>query len=391
MRNKSMQGVRGNHDQGVVEWREWMVAYGRLLTSTAAAPVAEDVVEKPSTAKAMGKGRKGKGMGMKGAAKPEPWSGYGVKGEAIPSVDEAKGYVSSPDEEDRRRRKNAAGLRGPRGVAKTKRSWWSSPPPDPVDELEEDPEASGEGDLEELSGGEYEPEEEETATADDAEITSIDDDLHTAAPTATGKSTPDYEFFDDENPEPDSTSPTGTTGTASATATDANAHEDDDETTTARGYAHAATTSSTSTQGRFHRPRPTAISNSTAAATSLTTPSRLGSSTFWTDKDGPHGVNHASLESGGALVGDGWEWLELSESEAKMLGVEVPVGWEWGGDWFEIARHLPLDDYEYLAALPLTLFVEDLASYIVHAGMRTLSVASLLIFITDLRSDSPLG
>ncbi|SCV74755.1 BQ2448_7784 [Microbotryum intermedium] len=76
------------------------------------------------------------------------------------------------------------------------------------------------------------------------------------------------------------------------------------------------------------------------------------------------------LVSSGDLLGHDYKWLNLTHKQVeKELGVVVPVGWEWGGQWFEIARHLPKDDFEYLRDLPLTLRLEGLDVLLVHAGL----------------------
>ncbi|KAL8287677.1 hypothetical protein RQP46_003535 [Phenoliferia psychrophenolica] len=381
VRTHGMKGVRGNHDQGVIEWREWMEAYGQLLKRTAATTATEDTP--PSRFKPKTKPKGGKA---------QAWAGYGVKGQDIPSIDEASSYAAA----DSKRRKNAAGLRGSRGAAVrvAKRSWWSSSKPSVSDAEDVDEEATLD-DLSELGGGEYGP-----IKVDDGEATPTEDEESEPTtsrdaegyPIATGTSVKAYgrprpadledegEGQDEDEDEEDLAE--------TATASTKPKYAMDDATTTATTLPTSTRSSIThpSSFGRAHRrPRPTAAAvnansnaNSTSSANSTTSPHSsdestrtpaLGTSTFWSDKDAGHGVDHATLESAGGLVGFGWEWLELSESEVKALGVDVPAGWEWGGAWFEIARHLPRDDYEYLAALPLTLYVESLNSYVVHAGM----------------------
>ncbi|TNY21561.1 hypothetical protein DMC30DRAFT_375637 [Rhodotorula diobovata] len=76
-------------------------------------------------------------------------------------------------------------------------------------------------------------------------------------------------------------------------------------------------------------------------------------------------------DSTGALLGPSYAHLDpsLTPSQLSSLGLVVPDGWEWGGDHFEIARHLSSADVAYLEQLPLTLWVDELRSYVVHAGM----------------------
>jgi hypothetical protein len=69
-----------------------------------------------------------------------------------------------------------------------------------------------------------------------------------------------------------------------------------------------------------------------------------------------------------------FDWLLLQESELSAMGISVPPGWEWGGNWFELARQMPQEDIEYLRELPLTIWVDmgdGTGTFIVHAGMRT--------------------
>ncbi|GAA5982680.1 hypothetical protein JCM10908_006743 [Rhodotorula pacifica] len=79
----------------------------------------------------------------------------------------------------------------------------------------------------------------------------------------------------------------------------------------------------------------------------------------------------AEVSSGGDLLGPEYAYLsgDLTASERKQLGLAVPEGWEWGSEHFELAKRLSTADVEYLENLPLTLWVEDLKSWIVHAGM----------------------
>lgn len=92
------------------------------------------------------------------------------------------------------------------------------------------------------------------------------------------------------------------------------------------------------------------------------------------DKHLTHSVDHEALANDGALLGKNWSWLDLELDELAKLGIVVPKLWTgktrgWGGDHFEIARHLPRKDFEYLVERPLTLHIEELNAYVVHAGM----------------------
>ncbi|KAM0789936.1 hypothetical protein ACM66B_006776 [Microbotryomycetes sp. NB124-2] len=77
----------------------------------------------------------------------------------------------------------------------------------------------------------------------------------------------------------------------------------------------------------------------------------------------------ASATEDGSLSGAGYEWLDAEESDLANFGISVPAGWHWGGDWFQIAKALPARDLEYLASLPLTLYLEEIETYVVHAGL----------------------
>jgi hypothetical protein len=75
--------------------------------------------------------------------------------------------------------------------------------------------------------------------------------------------------------------------------------------------------------------------------------------------------------NGGDLLGPEYAYLssDLSATEREQLGLAIPEGWVWGSEHFELAKRLTTADVEYLEGLPLTLWVEDLKSWVVHAGM----------------------
>jgi hypothetical protein len=60
-------------------------------------------------------------------------------------------------------------------------------------------------------------------------------------------------------------------------------------------------------------------------------------------------------------------WLD-SDSPPDDLVLPLIKG-KWKGEHFEIARRLPRKDYEWLLGLPLTLHVNSLHTYFVHAGL----------------------
>lgn len=86
----------------------------------------------------------------------------------------------------------------------------------------------------------------------------------------------------------------------------------------------------------------------------------------------------SALSNNTTLLGSLWSHLDpnLSSSEFHKLGLKVPTGWEWGDEHFELARHLTSQDLDYLESLPLTLWVEELNSFIVHAGLVPLTSTS---------------
>ncbi|BGP20535.1 hypothetical protein JCM10213_003799 [Rhodosporidiobolus nylandii] len=139
----------------------------------------------------------------------------------------------------------------------------------------------------------------------------------------------------------------------------------------ASSIASSASKASTSTTAGVRKPfgRPTSLSSSSSrTSSSFARPSSTGSSRLSNLASSSHS---SSTSASGALTGPQYSWISpsLSASELEKLGVEVPEGWEWGGEHFEIARHLTTKDVEYLESLPLTLWVEEIKSWVVHAGM----------------------
>ncbi|KAI5481313.1 hypothetical protein MNV49_004935 [Pseudohyphozyma bogoriensis] len=343
MREMGAKGVRGNHDQGAIEWRAWMEAYGPLVSTVNAqtkptkgvSAVKGDLeaalAQRPSRpARPPTKGKGVKGAGAKGATnakgrpKQKPGKGKAKDPVWIESSAVSAAPAAATTSEDREMMRDR-GSHKLGAVSKEKRGWfgWGSTSTANKGELE------GAGtDSTVLDGGIREQEPLDDALLDDY--------------------TEDYEL-DVES--------TGTTSTArSSTSTAAKA-----KTTSALNATLTHSNASTALHTGF------AIGSTHALPSSMRPSHNVSSAT--SSKDAAHGVVHSTLSSKGALVGDGWEWLELSKSEAKALGVVIPKGWEWGGEWFEIARHLPSEDAKYLRELPLTLWVEELGSYIVHAGL----------------------
>ncbi|GAA6013874.1 hypothetical protein JCM11491_000453 [Sporobolomyces phaffii] len=127
------------------------------------------------------------------------------------------------------------------------------------------------------------------------------------------------------------------------------------------------TTSSAATStGARRRPfgqRPARLSASSSATTSSSTAARPAR---------PTSKSSLSTATNTTLLGALYSHLDpsLTPAQRARFGINrIPVGWEWGGQHFEIARHLSREDFEYLTSLPLTLWVEELNSLVVHAGL----------------------
>ncbi|KPV73028.1 uncharacterized protein RHOBADRAFT_55270 [Rhodotorula graminis WP1] len=137
--------------------------------------------------------------------------------------------------------------------------------------------------------------------------------------------------------------------------------------------ASASSVASSSSSSSRARTRPSSSTSSRASSSTSTSSARTTSTVA------PASAAHvastlaysATYDSSGALVGPSYAHLDpsLSPAEQSSLGLVVPEGWEWGGDHFEIARHLSSADVAYLEQLPLTLYVDEIKSYVVHAGM----------------------
>ncbi|BGP27875.1 ser/thr protein phosphatase family [Rhodotorula toruloides] len=113
----------------------------------------------------------------------------------------------------------------------------------------------------------------------------------------------------------------------------------------------------------FGRPTTTlASSASTSTPTRFSAASRLSASAS------------SSSSSDGSLLGPLYSHLSPSFPSSRLRALNLPLpppssGLTWGSPEFELARHLPAEDFAYLGDLPLTLWVEELESWVVHAGM----------------------
>ncbi|GAA5937931.1 uncharacterized protein JCM15063_005416 [Sporobolomyces koalae] len=271
LRKLGAKGVRGNHDQKVLEWRNWMNELGPL-NQTAAAP-ADDLDESATYG---------------GAAK-----GKTAKLLQAPVGD----YRSKRGSWDTQRDARSAKLRAPQ-PRKEKRDWLH----DWLSSNAESPEANDDN-LEELE--DYE---------DNAETTA-----------------PAYE-------------------------------EDDYFSTTSSATTSSARVKATDRRRPFGQ-RPQASSSDSFSAASTRVASAVPS--------GYPSKSKLSSSTNTTLLGPLYGHLDpnLGHAQRSRLGIKVPTGWEWGSEHFEIARHLQAEDVAYLESLPLTLWIEELNSFVVHAGM----------------------
>lgn len=220
----------------------------------------------------------------------------------------------------------------------SKRWWWNSPA-----ENEEQAEEEAAADAEEgLEQGEEA--EEGSGQGREAEAESKTEVKTTSATSSEEESTPSTTAEDSDSTEDNTSEETSAVEMLPTSIS------------TARRRPHARPTST------FAPPSP----DSTSITPSSTSPS-LASSTS---------SSSSISQSSGTLTGSGWEWLDLSADEVQKLNVQIPHHWEWGSEWFKLARHLPQEDADFIGDLPLTLWIEELRTYIVHAGMCEYLVSS---------------
>lgn len=296
LRKLGAKGVRGNHDQKVLEWRKWMEAYGPLNQTATS-----------STANA----------------------GTGVK--AQPGANRAADALGGPAG-FRKVHQGAAAVKlgAPRAaraapkprMRKVRRGWMSWLTGQSDDEDAENAAAPSIAEIQDEVEQAFAAEEEYGETRDFGRLGDESE------PTSAGKAKGKGSFW------PDDSSSTTTTGGAR------------------RPFGRPTSLSSIS--------RSSTRTSSSSAARATSTAARVSSAAAVSEYD-----------STGALVGVLYAHLDpkLSSSQHAKLGLVVPEGWEWGGDHFEVARHLSSKDVEYLEQLPLTLYVNEIKSYVVHAGM----------------------
>ncbi|GAA5924941.1 hypothetical protein JCM1841_005374 [Sporobolomyces salmonicolor] len=295
LRKLGARGVRGNHDQRVVEWRRWMEALGPLdqSTATTSRDEEEQQSEEMNSSAALEDGQDGfnapalsnaGAVGGGGFRRP----GGGAAGARVP-LWLRPGSGAQPE-------------RRPRERKRVERGWFSWV-------------TGGSG------GADPEQEGVEEAMASEEEWE--------ASP------------YRDENEGDASSSSEETTSSSTKTAT------------------------TTATGGGLRRPfgRPAdLVPSSSASSSSSTTARPLSSSSFV--------ANTPLLTTLYAHLSP-----SLSRPQLAELGIRVPEGWEWGGEEFEIARHMTNEDRDYLEGLPLSLWVEEVAGWVVHAGLVPLSNA----------------
>ncbi|GAA5905892.1 hypothetical protein JCM6882_009063 [Rhodosporidiobolus microsporus] len=328
LRRFKAKGVRGNHDQKVIEWRKWMEAYGPL--------------DRNGTSSSSSKALKGVSEAV-AAVGSKAQSGFAAKEDAQSGFRKVAANAGAA-------KLNAGSHHPRRSGEKVKRGW--------LDWLTGGSSSAGEGGSEELLEAQNDlaaqfADEEYGAGAATAADSWADEDAQGEGPG----------WDDLKNLENRLSSASASSATSASKVA-----------STSRSSSSSSSASSTTTTPH-RRPfgRPTSLTSSSSTST------RSSSSARPSSTDSSRIASFASLStnttatssSTGALTGPLYSWLSpsLSSSELKKLSVEVPEGWEWGGEHFEIARHLSKDDVEYLEGLPLTLWVEDIKSWVVHAGM----------------------
>ncbi|GAA5949480.1 hypothetical protein JCM21900_000234 [Sporobolomyces salmonicolor] len=295
LRKLGARGVRGNHDQRVVEWRRWMEALGPLDQSTATTSREEEELqsEEMNSSAALEDGQDGfdapalsnaGAVGGGGFRKP----GGGPAGARVP-LWLRPGSGAQPEQQPRERKR-------------VERGWFSWV-------------TGGSGG----AGPEQEGVEEAMASEEEWE----------ASP------------YRDENEGDAGSSSEETTSSSTETAT------------------------TTATGGGLRRPsgRPADLVPSSSASSSSSTTARPFSSSSFVANTPLLTTLYAHLSP------------SLSRPQLAELGIRVPEGWEWGGEEFEIARHMTNEDRDYLEGLPLSLWVEEVAGWVVHAGLVPLSNA----------------
>ncbi|GAA5964029.1 hypothetical protein JCM3765_007846 [Sporobolomyces pararoseus] len=281
LRKLGAKGVRGNHDQKVLEWRKWMETLGPLDQSREKVSADEEDNELAPNGKLQQESTRGS-------------SGFGRDG----SPDyEARDGTPRWQEEEEKRNMRMRGSISPTPRSKEKRDW-----------------------LKWLSS--TSTDEQETGPIDEEEVVEYGgEDVGATSPTK-------YDEADEQIQSSSWTSPT---------------------------------TSRITDSRRPFGQRPARLSSSSTRDSSPSSSGRPSGSLS----------NSISTPLNTTLLGPLYSHLDpaLTEARRSSLGIQVPTTWQWGGEHFEIARHLSKEDVDYLESLPLTLYVEGLKSFVVHAGL----------------------
>ncbi|GAA5839756.1 hypothetical protein JCM9279_005158 [Rhodotorula babjevae] len=352
LRKLGAKGVRGNHDQRVLEWRKWMEAYGPL-DPTARAPAS---LHPSAAVKKVGSAIKNMQQ-LAAGKKQQVQSGFSRVAQSASSAQDraASKLRAAHHHHDTAAYKQERAPMVPR-ERKVKRSFMTWLAGDGTEDDDDNEPA--------LSVFE-EPQDEvaakdEAATVDETDVLSFDLLVSAGAPAASKSSVATRASSSSRS------SPTkGSSSSSSSSSTQGGRRPFGRPTT----LASASSVNSASTSSQV-RARPSSSSTSSSTSSSSARASSTVAAASAARLASPIAYS-TTYDSSGALVGASYAHLDpsLTPAELSALGVVVPEGWEWGGDHFEIARHLSSADVAYLEQLPLTLYIDEIKSYVVHAGM----------------------
>lgn len=347
LRRLGAKGVRGNHDQKVLEWRKWMEAYGPLDRNSISSTSSSSTLG--SIKQAVANARPAYGASSNTYDKEEAQSGF-------------RKVSSSHGSNTDKSADAAAKLNSNPHPRREKRGW-----------------------LDFITGGSND----DTAGAEEllaTQDTPLDEEY---VPTgeylggdganwadedgqAEGPSWKELKEMEEQlsSVKLASSASSATSRASKSTKSGASSSE-----------ASATTTTTTTRGGRKAFGKPTTLSShsiasSTRSSYSAAARPSASSSTGRLSSFAVASTSNSSSSSSGALLNPSYSWLTLTAADLSALGIEVPEGWEWGGEHFEVARHLTARDVKYLEELPLTLWVEEVKSWVVHAGMGAFSCVS---------------
>ncbi|GAA5894734.1 hypothetical protein JCM8208_006055 [Rhodotorula glutinis] len=351
LRKLGAKGVRGNHDQRVIEWRKWMEAYGPL-DATASAPTSlhpSAAVKKVGSAiKNMQQLAAGKKQQVQSGFSRVAQSASSVQDRAASKLKAAHGHH---DPAAAYKKERAPMMPRERKVKRSFMTWLAG------DGTEDDDDNEPALSVFEEPQDEVDAKDESAATVDDTDVYSFDLLVSAGAPSAS-KSSVVVRASSSSAASSSSSSTHGGRQPFGRPTTLASASSVASSSLSSSSRVRARPSSSTSSRAS------SSTSTSSVRATSIGVPAsaaRLASTIAYS----------ATYDSSGALVGASYAHLDpsLTPAERSSLGLVVPEGWEWGGEHFELARHLSSADVAYLEQLPLTLYVDEIKSYVVHAGM----------------------